>query len=978
MSGPQGHSSILTDFKIPKKPRVICDDSYDKVVGTSSSGDNIISVHPSTSSTLLPIDATSLVTSKMDNSAVISLEKKVVETVSNSSVSRELPRYDHNKNMSSPNHARRRINLAEYMSSKSHRGRNAIDSSVSLPSSLIGSNDKKNEQDETTINHKNKDQITCKDAFYTDTLASLRFVTNLNSDGADTTACGDRQSITKEQFDCNSKIENSVPDKSNDSCEDCDMLTSKSADDNTEQQQANFSLFSDSLSFLDNSAGSSAVDSTKSSLDQELTSSNNSSFTSILSRPGKQRTSKKSVSWADEGGNDLEAVRIFKSDRDEGVGCNYDRVSLNIGMFNEPVERDIRRFPNMMGFNKFNDEKDVFFASQSLHHNKHRATSAYGPLIKVFIPNHIQRRPINSVELKVQAEREKKVLQDIFLPCVSIPKSPAEPDPSTNDQDERQGPSTLDRDFHGLVFEPKIIPTSEIVCEDEEMPLSSISVTELSQMTHSSDVQAQSAISNSICSAVPPSLRPELAELLARAHQQLGPSTLNQTMNLQLTSTSPSAPTISTNKETHDPTNDNKPSESLQCGSLRNLFDELKMALDSHSGWTSHNNQDVHKTCEPCASSEIGVKLISTESIKRTESLPLKLENHIGLNSKVSNTCNSNPKINTDLTQPPSNTVFTNSQSTDFIASSCPEKISEAVKITSAHLGGRTLNTETSQVCEDKGFRIGPNTIMENNMVTVAALENFPLDNPPQMNQTVSHTQDSVPVATSFNVQRQVHAGNIQLNSLGPIRGQRSHWNSTINRSRPYYPRVSMFHQSHIPHSRAVNPSQRMPAGNIRISVPNGGHPWMPTRSNRANDNVFRNKSSFSRPRIQRPPNSRFIPRNTTRGFRPGSNLFHPPTHLHSSPSRHPSFKATSRSDCCNLNPIQCRHPTRYENIGAPIRPSLEQQTMDSCKGDYSQPNNISSRSSDKSDKFSCQGRTITPSSSSNERKSETLGGEWL
>lgn len=370
--------------------------------------------------------------------------------------------------------ARRRINFNEYMSSKI---RTSSVCANSLPTNSELS-DRLSPLDTRKLAPEIPAPVKFTDRFYTDTLATLQHESRQVSD----------QSGSKGAFNsCN---------------EDLGVLTAIVSDTGDDVLMDESNLF-----IAKSPAIGDATDVTSEMVDSSIieTVTVQPTLSSILCPPGYQRISKKSVSWADAQGNELEAVQYFISD----IEGRRPRCLENIGKYEVQIERSIR----------FGAGGDVFLGDAHGFLTAHQIAQAceqqrYGPLIEVALPPYIQKKVINSNEMKVQSERQRVTLQDIFLPFVSVPSTPAEPDPNCiNDDRVEKGETGT------LLLEPKIIPVDD-VSDEEMLPFSPSSNPIETQDTQPSPVRSEASSRNSNCPAIPPSLRPELADLLSRAHQK--------------------------------------------------------------------------------------------------------------------------------------------------------------------------------------------------------------------------------------------------------------------------------------------------------------------------------------------------------------------------------------------------------------------------------------------------------------------------
>ena len=147
-------------------------------------------------------------------------------------------------------------------------------------------------------------------------------------------------------------------------------------------------------------------------------------FKSNLSEPGVKKLIKRNVVWADERNQTLVHTSLFDVDECE-------RAEMH------PYARNGANTMSMAQFEKFL-ECDL---RQQQHLQDHDDRSSQPPLpllIRMVLPNTIQRPAVKSSERFVQEEREKSVLQAFFIHPL-IPDTPGEPDKDSleNNTNER-------------------------------------------------------------------------------------------------------------------------------------------------------------------------------------------------------------------------------------------------------------------------------------------------------------------------------------------------------------------------------------------------------------------------------------------------------------------------------------------------------------------------------------------------------------
>ncbi|KAI0980027.1 hypothetical protein GJ496_006536 [Pomphorhynchus laevis] len=412
--------------------------------------------------------------------------------------------FNEDQNMQNKGRARRRINLSEYMNKKNRQPFVATSSTTLNEFSVIN----------TSVNTMSASQLNSIRApldtralasseskkpdgqFYTDILDCLRSEEPVNDSSTTST-----EAVTIATMSSNDVIITSP------------LLTTKSDNDDIVMTLPEISYIGNPILTSVTTENNFSPSTPLFNIPAQSNASNG-----ILCVSGFHRNNKKSVSWADQSGNQLESIKLIGGNAHTNEGIH---AGISIGKFEMQIERNMR-----MGSTSNNQQQ---LMAQPFFSNCLSAQGSYGPLYRVEIPNHIQKPIIQSKERGIQAERHKTILQDIFLPCVSIPDTPAEPDYlAMGDQDERNNDNS-----HGC--EPRIIPLDEISIEDEEMPM-------LPTTSVSSD--------NGHTISVPPSLPPELAELLVRAHQNstiTNPAQTQASLSTSVTLPSSTASTTSVN-----------------------------------------------------------------------------------------------------------------------------------------------------------------------------------------------------------------------------------------------------------------------------------------------------------------------------------------------------------------------------------------------------------------------------------------------
>lgn len=167
---------------------------------------------------------------------------------------------------------------------------------------------------------------------------------------------------------------------------------------------------------------------------------------SNLSEPGVKKIIKKKVIWADEKNQTLVHTSFFEVDDSElsdmHLFARTCAANISIAQIEKVMERDLRKRRGIQDMNS-NDNDD----KQNL--------PPLPPLIKILLPDTIQIPQIVSQERFVQEEREKTVLQALFIRSF-LPDSPGEPD------------GDLVGHSHSERSEPKVIPLEDVRIKIDE------------------------------------------------------------------------------------------------------------------------------------------------------------------------------------------------------------------------------------------------------------------------------------------------------------------------------------------------------------------------------------------------------------------------------------------------------------------------------------------------------------------------------
>jgi len=159
-----------------------------------------------------------------------------------------------------------------------------------------------------------------------------------------------------------------------------------------------------------------------------------------LSEPGVKKLIKKKVIWADEKNKALVETSFFEIDDSEITDIHaFARqcaTNISIAQLEKLLEHDLRKRRGLQDINSFdNDDR------QNL--------PPLPTLIRILLPDTITIPIVKSEERIAQEEREKNVLQALFIRPF-LPDSPSEPD------GDLLGNSTIERN------EPKSIPLDDV------------------------------------------------------------------------------------------------------------------------------------------------------------------------------------------------------------------------------------------------------------------------------------------------------------------------------------------------------------------------------------------------------------------------------------------------------------------------------------------------------------------------------------
>lgn len=161
---------------------------------------------------------------------------------------------------------------------------------------------------------------------------------------------------------------------------------------------------------------------------------------SNLSEPGVKKVVKKKVIWADEKSHALVHTSYFEVDDSElsemHLFSRTNAANVSIAQLEKVMERDLRKRRGVQDLNAGENDDKQF-------------STPLPRLIKIVLPEWFQAPQVVSQERLVQEEREKTVLQALFIRSF-LPDSPGEPDgePLSTSNAERS--------------EPKVIPLEDV------------------------------------------------------------------------------------------------------------------------------------------------------------------------------------------------------------------------------------------------------------------------------------------------------------------------------------------------------------------------------------------------------------------------------------------------------------------------------------------------------------------------------------
>ncbi|CAF1593170.1 unnamed protein product [Adineta ricciae] len=251
---------------------------------------------------------------------------------------------------------------------------------------------------------------------------------------------------------------------------------------------------------------------------------------SNLSEPGVKKVVKKKVIWADEKNQSLVHTSFFEVDDSElsdmHVFARTCAANISIAQLEKVMERDLRKRRGVQDMNS-NDNDDRQYSTP------------LPPLIKISIPDSIQTPQIVSQERFVQEEREKTVLQALFIRSF-LPDTPGEPD------GDPVGTSNTERS------EPKVIPLEDDTSSSVSSKVTSVNNNNTTTATPS--IPLVSTNPTATTSTATPSLStfsfgnvsPEVAQILAQAQGNLTSATTNNFPTTNTSINSPATPIITT------------------------------------------------------------------------------------------------------------------------------------------------------------------------------------------------------------------------------------------------------------------------------------------------------------------------------------------------------------------------------------------------------------------------------------------------
>jgi hypothetical protein len=161
---------------------------------------------------------------------------------------------------------------------------------------------------------------------------------------------------------------------------------------------------------------------------------------SNLSEPGVKKIIKKKVIWADEKNQTLVQTSFFEIDDSDKVDMHaFARTcatNMSIAQLEKLLEHDLRKRRGL---------QDI----TSLDNDDRQNLPPLPSLIRILLPDTLPIPLVKSQEYLVQEERERTVLQALFIRSY-LPDSPGEPD------GDLLGNSTIERS------EAKLIPLADV------------------------------------------------------------------------------------------------------------------------------------------------------------------------------------------------------------------------------------------------------------------------------------------------------------------------------------------------------------------------------------------------------------------------------------------------------------------------------------------------------------------------------------
>ncbi|CAF3318554.1 unnamed protein product, partial [Rotaria sp. Silwood2] len=247
----------------------------------------------------------------------------------------------------------------------------------------------------------------------------------------------------------------------------------------------------------------------------------NTIIKSNLSEPGVKKVIKKKVIWADEKNQTLVQTSFFEVDDSElsdmHIFARTCAANISIAQLEKVMERDLRKRRGIQDINSIdNDDKQILVPLPSL--------------IKIILPDTIQIPQIVSQERLVQEEREKTVLQALFIRSF-LPDSPGEPDGDLigHNHIERSEPKLIPlEDDTSSSLSSTVIPVNSNNITTTNIPLVSINnpIT-TTTITPTSISITNSTVTPSLSSFSFGDVSPEVAQILAQAKGNLTSATAN-------------------------------------------------------------------------------------------------------------------------------------------------------------------------------------------------------------------------------------------------------------------------------------------------------------------------------------------------------------------------------------------------------------------------------------------------------------------